>query len=119
LLEDRRFVAVRLSNDDVLIEQDGSVGVHRSQAILRKIHNHRTLRKGVRKPAPALQGQLNLANAGGAGRVELLDGSRVKLAAWTLPMPALVVLHTLDERALVNCRMRRQLSSRGDIADQL
>src|SRR5262249_55986863 len=59
-LKNRRLVAVGLSNDYVLVEGDGAIRVHRAYTILGKVHHHRWLREGMRKPAPPFERQLDL-----------------------------------------------------------
>jgi hypothetical protein len=67
--EDGRSVAVGFPNDDIFVEGDGAIGIHGAQAKLGKIHNDRRLREGMGNPAPALEGEANLADAGGWRRV--------------------------------------------------
>src|ERR1700735_4739196 len=62
-LKERRPMAVSFSDDDVLIEGNGAIRVHRAYTKLRKIYNHGGLWKGMRKPAPPFERQLDLANA--------------------------------------------------------
>src|SRR5579864_1388876 len=76
-LKGRRLVAVGFSNDDVLVEGDGAIRVHRSYTILRKIHNHGRLWEGMRKPAPPFERQLDLANASRRRRIKFIDGARI------------------------------------------
>src|SRR5271167_633497 len=77
-LKDRRLVAVGLSNDDVLVEGDSAVRVHGAYTKLGKVDHDRRLREGMRKPAPAFERQLDLANAGGGRRIEFIERARVK-----------------------------------------
>ena len=118
-LKDRRLVAVGFSNDDVLVEGDGAIRVHRAYTILRKIHNHGRLWEGMRKPAPPFERQLDLANAGRRRRIEFIDRARVKVAGGSFPMSVLVMLHALDDRTAVNGCVRIQLCFRRNVADDL
>src|SRR5580692_8547891 len=99
-LKDRRLVAVGFSDDDVLVEGDGAIRIHRAHTILRKIHNHGRLWKGMRKPAPAFEGQLDLANADRRRRIEFIDGARVKVAGGSFSVSVLIMLHALDESSV-------------------
>ena len=109
--KDRRLVAVGFSNDDVLVEGDGAIRVHRAYSKLRKIHNHGRLWEGMRKPAPPFERQLDLANAGRRRRIEFIDRARVKVASWSFPMSVLVVLHAINDRTLINGCIRIELHS--------
>src|SRR5271163_2211820 len=101
-LKDRRLVAVGLSNDDVLVEGDSAVRVHGAYTKLGKVDHDRRLREGMRKPAPAFERQLDLANAGRGRGIEFMDGARVKVAGGRFPMSVLVMLHALDERTVID-----------------
>src|SRR5271170_2818956 len=118
-LKDRRLVAVSFSNDDVLVEGDRAIWVHRAYTKLRKIHNHGWLLEGMRKPAPAFERQLDLANADRRRRIELINRARVKVAAGSFPMSILVMFHALDERTIIDVCIRIQLCGCRNVADDL
>src|SRR5208282_305236 len=86
---------------------------------LGKIHNHGRLREGMRKPAPAFERQLDLANAGGGRGIQLIDRARVKVAGGRLSMSVLVMLHALDERTVIDGCIRIQLCGGRNVADDL
>src|SRR5579864_1967130 len=94
-LKNRRLVAVGFSNDDVLVEGDGAIRVHRAYTILGKIHNQGRLWKGMRNPAPPFERQLDLANADRRRRIKFIDGARIKVAGGSFSMSVLVMLHAL------------------------
>src|SRR5580700_1441680 len=119
-LKERRLVAaVGFSNDDVLVEGDGAIRVHRAYAKLGKIHNHGRLREGMRKPAPPFERQLDLANADRRRRIEFIDRARVKVAGGSFPMSVLVMLYTRDERTVIEGCIRIQLFPRWNVTDDL
>src|SRR5580658_10521788 len=118
-LKDWRLVAIGFSNDDVLVEGDGTIRVHRACTKLRKIYNHGGLREGMWKPAPALERQLDLTNAGVWRRIQLIDRARVKVAGGRLSMSVLVMLHAIDERTLIDGCIRIELGAGRNIADGL
>src|ERR1700691_2778098 len=101
-LKDRRLVAVGFSDDDILVEGDGAIWVHRAYTKLRKIHNHGRLREGMRKPAPAFKRQLDLANADCRRRIEFIDGARIKIAGGSFSVSVLVMLYARDERTVID-----------------
>src|SRR5579863_2234109 len=119
LLKDRRLVAVRFSNDYILIERDGAIRIHGAYAILRKIYNHGRLWERMRNPAPPFERQLDLANTGRWWRIEFIDGARVKVAGGSFSMPVLIMFHALDERAIVDARIRIQPCAGWNVTDDL
>src|SRR5271163_3392465 len=105
-LKDRGLVAVGFSNDDVLVEGDGAVRVHCAYTKLGKVDHDRRLREGMRKPAPAFERQLDLANAVRRRGIEFTERARVKIAGGSFSMPILVMLHALDERTIIDSCIR-------------
>src|SRR5579872_906745 len=118
-LKSRRLVAVGFSNDDVLVEGDGAIGVHGAHTILRKIHNYGRLWEGMRNPTPPFERQFDLANAGRRRRIEFSDRARVEVAGGSFPMSVLVMLDALDERTVIDGCIRIQLRACRNVADDL
>src|ERR1700685_2788088 len=119
-LKERRLVAaVGFSNDDILVEGDGAIRVHRAYAKLGKIHNHGRLREGMRKPPPPFERQLDLANADRRRRIEFIDRARVKVAGGSFSMSVLVMLYARDERTFIDGCIWIQLCACRNVTDDL
>src|SRR5580698_10219395 len=73
----------------------------------------------MRKPAPAFERQLDLANADRRRRIEFIDRARVEIAAGSLPMSILVMLHAVDERTLIDGCIWIELHSCRNVANDL
>ncbi len=112
-------MAVGFSNDDVLVEGDGAIRVHRAHTILRKIYNHRRLWEGMRQPAPPFERQLDLANAGCRRRIKFIDRARVKVAGGSFSVSVLVMLHAIDDRTLIDGGLWIELCTGRNVADGL